>query len=517
MGIEKKLNESKDVKQDYNSESYDNKPEIIDHQNASKKEAEELWKKFLDLLSNNTKESEIQAWFSVVVPKSFCDNVLTLYVPSNDYYSIIEKRFNKQISKILNSGLLGKNGRLVYEVLSSEENTFSDNSTNIIDSYNKSNIVENKFSTITIFKGCNSENLTISQPFYSGLYSRYTFENFVRGDSNELAAAVAYAIAQNPGNLYNPFFVYGGVGIGKTHLIQAIGNEVLKRFPNKRVYYTTTPDFTTQFTSSIAKDRGDFSSGTFGTKKLDAFYKSLDILILDDIQNLACKQGTQDFIYQIFNTLYNNNKHIILSCDKPINQIKDIEERLVSRFRCGMIADIQPPSWEMRVAIIKRKLSEVSVSFSEEVIHFIATNVTDSIRTIESCISGIVTESRFLYNNQITLEIAERTLNRVIGHIKRTKNISIENIIYTVAQYYKISENSILSKKRTKEIAFARQVAMYLAKQLTNLTLETIGLNFGGKDHATVLYAYNSIKELLKKDSTIQNQVLEIKEMLQEL
>ncbi len=479
----------------------------------SEKEANLIWEKFLDLLSHSTKESEIQAWFSVIIPKSFSDNILTLYVPSSDYYAIIERRFNKQITKILESGLLGTNGKLVYEVLPREE-ILADNHIELPNYQTKTEI-----STSNIFISSNSETDSLQkiQSYCNGLYPRYTFENFVRGDSNELAAAVAYAIAQNPGNLYNPFFVYGGVGIGKTHLIQAIGNEVLKRFPNKRVYYTTTPDFTTQFTSSIAKDRGDFSSGSFGTKKLDAFYKSLDILILDDIQNLACKQGTQDFIYQIFNTLYNNNKHIILSCDKPINQIKDIEERLVSRFRCGMIADIQPPSWEMRVAIIKRKLSELSVIFSEEVIHFIATNVTDSIRTIESCISGIITESRFLYNNQINLDIAERTLNRVIGHIKRTKNVSIENIIYTVAQYYKISENSILSKKRTKEVAFARQVAMYLAKHLTNLTLETIGLNFGGKDHATVLYAYNSIKELIKRDSSINNQVLEIKEILENL
>ncbi|MCX7834076.1 MAG: chromosomal replication initiator protein DnaA [Ignavibacteria bacterium] len=486
----------------------------IDKQDSSKDEAEKVWKKFLDLLSDSTKESEIQAWFSVIVPKSFINNVLTLYVPSDDYYSIIERRFNKQITKILESGLLGEKGKLVYEVLNKEVTT---SSKSLLPSPPDLRKDEKEVSTYPILISSDVDSIPKLDSFNNGLYSRYTFENFVRGDSNELAAAVAYAIAQNPGNLYNPFFVYGGVGIGKTHLIQAIGNEVVKRFPNKRVYYTTTPDFTTQFTSSIAKDRGDFSSGTFGTKKLDAFYKSLDVLILDDIQNLACKQGTQDFIYQIFNTLYNNNKHIIFSCDKPINQIKDIEERLVSRFRCGMIADIQPPSWEMRVAIIKRKLSELSVTFSEEIIHFIATNVTDSIRTIESCISGIITESRFLYNNQINLEIAERTLNRVIGHIRRTKNISIENIIYTVARYYKISENSILSKKRTKEVAFARQVAMYLAKQLTNLTLETIGLNFGGKDHATVLYAYNSIKELIKKDPNVNNQILEIREILNNL
>lgn len=470
-------------------------------------ETKEIWKKFLELLAQSLKESEIQTWFSILIPKSFADNVLTVIVPSKDYYGIIERRFNKQIGKIIDSGLLGENGKFVYEVGEIETENEEDK--------NKPAIYEIQESYSQPVKKVSIKEQEFSEPFNSNLYSKFVFDTFVRGESNELAVAVAYAITQNPGNLYNPFFIYGGVGIGKTHLIQAIGNEIARQSPEKRVYYTTTPDFTTQFTSSIAKDKVDFSNSILGTKKLDAFYKSLDILILDDVQNLAGKQGTQDFIYQIFNTLYNNKKHIIFSCDKPITQIKDIEERLVSRFKCGMIADIQPPSWEMRVAIIKKKLEEFDAVFPEDVIHYIATNVKDSIRTIESCISGIITESRFLFNNKINIDIAERTIIRAVGTARRAKNISIENIIYTTANYFSVSENSILSKKRTKEVAYARQVAMYLAKELTNLTLESIGLNFGGKDHSTVLYSHNTIKDLLKKDTMLQNQIKEIKEQLQ--
>lgn len=472
-------------------------------------EATEIWKKFLDLLAQSLKEIEIETWFSILKPKAYENNTLTLLVPSKDYYSIIERRFNTQIGKIIDSGLLGDSGRLIYEVEEPAEVEAVKTSSPVVQDIQKPYTKpENKV---------NIRDREFTEPFNSNLYSKFYFENFVRGESNELAVAVAYAITQNPGNLYNPFFIYGGVGIGKTHLIQSIGNEIIKNYPEKRVYYTTAPDFTTQFTSSIAKDRVDFSSGVLGTKKLDAFYKSLDVLILDDVQNLAGKQGTQDFIYQIFNTLYNNRKHIIFSCDKPISQIKDIEERLVSRFKCGMIADIQPPSWEMRVAIIKKKLEEFDADFPEDVIHYIASNVKDSIRTIESCISGILTESKFLFKNRIDIDIAEKTIVRTVGTSRRQKNISIENIIYTVAQYYNVSENGILSKKRTKEVAFARQIAMYLAKEMTNLTLESIGLNFGGKDHATVLYSHNTIRQILKKDANIQNQIKDIKEQINTL
>ena len=222
-------------------------------------------------------------------------------------------------------------------------------------------------------------------------------------------------------------------------------------------------------------------------------------------------------MYQIFNTLYNNKKHVIFSCDKPLNKIKDIEERLISRFHWGITVDIQPPSWEMRVAIIRKKFEESDTEVAEDVIHYIATNVKDSIRTIEGCIIGMIAESAFIYKSEINFEIAEKVINRVVGKVKKSTNVSVENIVYVVADYYNLSENQILSRKRTKEVALARQIAMYLAKELTNLTLVSIGLNFGGKDHATVLYSHKTIRELLNKDKEIYNQVSEIKDSLKNL
>jgi len=489
------------------------------------RQTELIWKKFLELLSDNLKAGEINTWFSVIIPKSYKDNVLTISVPSEDYYSLIESRYNKIISSITET-LLGSDGKLNYEI--SQYGLFGDNESENI--AKKNQILEKKkpaFGEINIFDSGVSSNYYSNdnsnvnsdshKNFSTNLNKKHIFENFIKGESNELAVAAAYAISNNPGKTYNPFFVYGGVGLGKTHLIQAIGNEILKKNPDMKVYYTTAPDFTTEFTTNIAQNRIDFSSNRNGTKKLDSFYKSLDVLILDDVQYLSGKEKTQDFMYQIFNTLYNDKKHIIFSSDKPINQIKGVEERLMSRFQWGITTDIQAPNWEMRVAIIQKKLMEADIEAPEEVVHFIASNVKDSIRTIEGCIVGIIADSVLRYKGEINLEIAENVISRVIGTVKRAKNISIENIIYAVANYYRISENQILSRKRTKEIAFARQVAMHLAKELTPLTLESIGLNFGGKDHATVLYANNIISNLIKKDKDVLNQILEIKDHLKNL
>ncbi len=495
------------------------------HNDDTHIKAEEIWKKFLELLTDNLKESEIKTWFSVISPKSFVDNILTILVPSEDFYGMIERRYNKLIVKILDSGLLGDSGKLKYEIAqtslfdsSKNEDSKTEDQKKIITLDNPYRIFENKISeSPDALHKIRLTGVTEREQFSSKLYSKYTFDNFVKGDSNELAVAAAYAITNNPGKTYNPFFVYGGVGLGKTHLVQAIGNEILRKYPEKKIYYTTAPDFTTQFTTNIAKDKIGFSSNKVGTKKLDSFYKSLDVLILDDIQNFEGKPGTQDFMYQIFNTLFNNKKHIIFSCDKPLNKIKDIEERLISRFQWGITVDIQPPSWEMRVAIIQKKFYESNIEVSEDVIHYIATNVKDSIRTIEGCIIGMIAESTFIYNGDINFEVAEKVINRVIGQVKKSKIVSIENIIYTVANYYNLSENQILSRKRTKDIAFARQVAMYLAKELTNFTLESIGLNFGGKDHATVLYSHKTISNQIKKDNSLYTEIYEIKEKIKNL
>lgn len=474
-------------------------------------EAKVVWEKFLKLLEDSLKPSEITTWFSVIEPISFDNNILTISVPSKDYYGIIEKRYNKQISAVIGSGLLGENGKLVYKVAQLELFvTPPDNSptTENENATSKKNIKPIEITPEKIY----SDSEIFSSP---NLYSKNTFDNFVRSESNELAVAAAWAITNNLGKIYNPLFIYGGVGLGKTHLIQAIGNEIRKKYPEKKVYYTTAPDFTKQFTDSIANSRiSDYSSNLFGTKKLDTFYRNLDVLIIDDVQNLSGKEKTQDFMYQIFNSLFNEKKHVIFSSDKPINQIKGIEDRLISRFQWGMTADIQPPNWEMRVAIVKKKFKDADIEISDEIAHFTATNIKESIRTIEGCVIGMIAESALVYEGEITLDIAEKVITRVVGNPGRVRNISVDLIIQSVSDFYRISESLILSKKRTKNVVNARQIAMYLSKEMTDLTLELIGLNFGGKDHATVLYAYNNVSKRIAKDKEFMKTINSIKEKI---
>lgn len=466
-----------------------------------------IWNNFLDLLKHSIPENEIKTWFSIIKPKSFENNTLTITVPSEDYYGIIEKRYNKYISNIISSGLLGESGKLQYEIKDAIKEPAKQE---VKTENNIFNIRQN------IYKEPAQITEEDKTTYENNLNPKYTFEHLVKGESNELAVEIAYAITNNPGKTYNPFFVYGGVGLGKTHLIHAIGNEIIRKDPSKKIFYTTTPDFTNRFIDSISKNRAGTSSNSGSASQLDSFYKSLDVLIIDDIQNLSGKDKTQDFMYQIFNTLFSEGKHIIFSSDKPINQIQGIEERLISRFQWGLTIDIQPPSWEMRVAIIKKKFDEYQMSAPEEVIHYIATNVKDSIRTIEGCIVGITSESVFSKKGDITLDIAEKVIGRVVGHTKRVKNITIESIISAAAAYFNISENQILSKKRTKEVAYARQTAMYLAKELTTYTLQSIGLNFGGKDHATVLYAYNTISEQCKTNKKTLSDINELRERIRQ-
>ncbi len=472
---------------------------------------EEIWNNFLDLLKHNIPENEIRTWFSILKPKSFENSILTITVPSEDYYGIIEKRYNKFISNIISSGLLGENGKLQYEIKNSIKEAAPEiKKEEPKPDANVYNIRQN------LYRHDIPQPVQQTEEYEHNLNPKYTFEHLVKGESNELAVEIAYAITNNPGKAYNPFFVYGGVGLGKTHLIHAIGNEIVRKDPTKKIFYTTTPDFTNRFIDSISKNRAGISQNAGSPSQLDSFYKSLDVLIIDDIQNLSGKDKTQDFMYQIFNSLFSEGKHIIFSSDKPINQIQGIEERLISRFQWGLTIDIQPPSWEMRVAIIKKKLDEYQMFAPEDVIHYIATNVKDSIRTIEGCIVGITSESVFSKKGEITLDIAEKVIHRVVGSAKRVKNITIESIISTAAAYFNISENQILSKKRTKEVAYARQTAMFLAKELTTYTLQSIGLNFGGKDHATVLYAYNIISEQCKTNNKTLSDINELRERIRQ-
>ena len=340
--------------------------------------------------------------------------------------------------------------------------------------------------------------------FESFLNPRYTFNNFIKGEGNQLARAAAVAIAENPGETsFNPLFIYGGVGLGKTHLIQAIGNKIASGFSNKRVIYLSSDIFTVEFVEAIQSNTvNDFSN----------FYKGMDVLIIDDIQFLIGKEKTQDLFFHIFNTLHQSGKQIILSSDKPPKDLKGLNERLVSRFQWGLSADIQPPDLETRIAILKKKSENYGITLSSEILEYIAVNIVSNIRELEGCLIKILA-SASLNSREINLDLAKKTVKEIATD--RKVNISIEHITKVVCEYLNIEEDKIRDKNRRKEVVVARQLAMYLSKILTKSSLKTIGLHFGGRDHSTVIHAFNSIEQLMTEDTSFKEVLDSIKNKIE--
>jgi chromosomal replication initiator protein len=332
----------------------------------------------------------------------------------------------------------------------------------------------------------------------SNLNPRYTFDNFIKGEGNQLARAAAGAISDNPGGTsFNPLFLYGGVGLGKTHLIQAIGNQIVKNFPEKKIIYLSSDIFTVEFVESIQSNKvNEFSN----------FYRSMDVLIIDDIQFLIGKEKTQDLFFHIFNTLHQSRKQIILSSDKPPKDLKGLDERLISRFQWGLTADIQPPELETRIAILNRKAETYGMDVSNEILEYIASNITSNIRELEGCLIKLLANVS-LNSKEITFELAKKTVKEIATD-RKTTNINIETITKLVCEHMGVAENKIRDKTRKKEIVIARQLAMFLSKELTKSSLKTIGLHFGGRDHSTVIHACNAIEDYKTKDDSF-NRIIE--------
>jgi chromosomal replication initiator protein len=342
--------------------------------------------------------------------------------------------------------------------------------------------------------------------FQTFLNPRYTFDNFVKGDSNQLARAAASAVSNNPGGTsFNPLVLYGGTGLGKTHLIQAIGNHVLANGKAKRVIYVSSEKFTIEFVDAIQSDRiNDFHN----------FYRSMDVLIVDDIQFFSGKEKTQDSFFHTFNELHQIGKQIVLSSDRPPKELKGLDDRLISRFQWGLTADIQPPDLETRIAILRKKSEDDGIDLPQDVVEFIAANVTSNIRELEGCLISLLARAS-LEGREVTLDLARDVLRVVVGDVRSPLNI--ESIQRCVCEYFNIPEDLMRAKTRKQEIVNARQIAMYLAKELTNSSLKTIGLHFGGRDHSTVIHAYQSVEDQMRIDSKYQSHITSIRRRLQNL
>jgi chromosomal replication initiator protein len=298
-------------------------------------------------------------------------------------------------------------------------------------------------------------------------------------------------------------FIYGGVGLGKTHLIQAIGNQILEKAPNKRVIYLSSDIFTVEFVEAIqANTVNDFSN----------FYKSMDVLIIDDIQFLTGREKTQDLFFHIFNNLHQSRKQIILSSDRPPKDLKGMSDRLISRFQWGLSADIQAPDFETRIAILKNKSANFGISLSNEILDYIAYNITSNIRELEGCLLILLANASFS-GKEIDFELTRKTVKEI--STRKETNISIDSITKIVCEEFKVDENKVREKNRKKEVVLARQIAMYLSKELTKSSLKTVGLHFGGRDHSTVIHACNNIEKLTGEDISLNELVNSLKNKLE--
>ncbi|NTW26716.1 MAG: chromosomal replication initiator protein DnaA [Candidatus Moranbacteria bacterium] len=339
--------------------------------------------------------------------------------------------------------------------------------------------------------------------FENNINSRYTFENFIIGENNELARAACFAVSQNLGKIYNPLFIYGGVGLGKTHLLQSIGNEVLANDPSRRIKYITSERFANELIDSIRNQTvNDFKSA----------YQAIDLLIIDDVQFLAGKEKTQNEFFHIFNALYQINKQIVISSDRPPKAIATLEDRLRSRFEGGMIADIGKPDVETRIAILKTKSAENNFYMDEEAIRFIAENVKNNIRELEGALNRIIAACEF--NKKLpTLKFVQQALAEIISSGKK-KGIQSQHVIEAISQYFNISTRELIEKGRKKEIAYARHIAMYLMRSELNVSYPSIGSQFGGRDHTTALHAYEKINKELENDEKVREDVTILRERI---
>ena len=334
----------------------------------------------------------------------------------------------------------------------------------------------------------------------------YVFENFVVGDNNSFAANAALAIAANPGTSYNPFLIYGGVGLGKTHLMQSIGNRVWSSNSKARIICITAEEFTNEFIQTIH----DKSTHSFKNK-----YRYVDVLLVDDIHFLQNKPGVQEELFHTFNALYDGNKQMVFTCDRPVSELKNLSDRLRSRFERGLNVDLQPPDFETRCAILKKKVASFSTTVPDEVIEVIAKNISTNVRDLEAALTKLVAYADLVHKN-ITLEIAQNQLKDVFSQSKQG-NVTIDSIIRVVADYFKLSYADIKGKKRTKNIVLPRQLAMYITREMTEYSTTEIGLEFGGRDHTTVMHGCQKIEERLKldpnMDSSIQSLIRSIKDL----
>ena len=455
--------------------------------------ASSVWSKCLKFIKDNIQSQAYKTWFEPIKAVKLDDNVLSIEVPSKFFYEWLEEHYVK-ILKVALQKTLGENAKLVYII--KMQNTYG-NSQPYTEKIPSSGAAQIKAQNATRPLSKNVPEL--KNPFVipgiknvkieSQLNANYSFENFLEGDSNRLARNAGIAVANKPGGTsFNPFLVFGGVGLGKTHLANAIGIDIKNKYPEKTVLYTTAEKFTQQYIESVKKNnRNDFIY----------FYQIIDVLIIDDIQFFSSKPGTQDVFFHIFNHLHQNGKQVILTSDKAPVDMQDIELRLLSRFKWGLSAELQHPDFETRISILKNKLYRDGIEMNEEVIQYVAKNIRSNVRELEGAIISLIAQASF-NKKEITIELAKEIIEKFVKNTKR--EVSIDYIQKIVSDYFQMDIETLQSKTRKRHIVQARQLAMFFAKKFTKASLASIGSQIGKRDHATVLHACKTVDNLSSTD-----------------
>ena len=459
-----------------------------------------IWSEALEILQEEISPVGYKTYVDVMVPRLVDENTICFLSPSNYHIDICKKRYLDLIQNTL-SFLTKKSYNIIFESKEIIPEPVQEPKEEITSTIMNNETTKEKIREpeVEVSNNLTNEKKEVVAP---NLNPKYTFENFIIGSNNRFAHAAAYAVFENPGKKYNPLFIYGGVGLGKTHLMQAIGNAMYQVNPNIKIVYCTGELFANELVSAIMTDKNE----SFRRK-----YRNIDLLLIDDIQFLAGKEKCQEEFFHTFNTLFESGKQIVVTSEKPPKEIPLLEDRLKTRFEMGLSVDIQTPDYETRLAILRKKAEKERYIINDDILVKIATRVKSNIRELEGVFNKLVAYTSFT-NNDLTDAVVENTIESIL--VKNTKVLTSKLIMQVVCKFFNIKVSDIVSDKRSNSVAFPRQIAMYLCRELANMSFPNIGKDFGGRDHSTVLHAYSKIKDEYENNPETKDLIDDIKKAL---